>query len=93
LEKKVQDKIIKTFRRNGFYVMKLRPGPGIPKGMCDVLALKEGFWGVVECKAYPDSDWQTLQEPTFKKLSDWSWGRVAHSENVEEVCREIDALA
>lgn len=93
MEKRVQDKIIKAFKRNGFYVMKLRPGPGIPKGMLDVLALKEGFWGVVECKAYEKSEWKVLQEYTFNKFSDWSWARVAHSDNVDEICEEIDNLA
>jgi Holliday junction resolvase len=93
VEKKVQDKIIKAFRAAGFYVIKTKPGPGVPVGMLDVLALKEGCWAVVECKAYPDSPWRPLQEKTFKKFEDWSWARVAHSENVDEVCEAIKALA
>lgn len=93
MEKKVQDKIVKAARQAGFYVMKLRPGPGIPKGMLDVLILKEGFWGVIECKAVPKSKWQPLQPETFAKFEQWSWARVAHSENVNEICEEIKAIA
>lgn len=93
MEKKVQDKIIKTAKASGFYVLKLKPGPGVPKGMLDVLILKEGFWGVIECKAYPNSEWQALQEYTFDKFAAWSWARVADSTNVDSVCEEIKALA
>jgi Holliday junction resolvase len=93
VEKKVQDKIIKTAKEAGFYVLKTRPGPGVPKGMLDILLLKGNFWGVIECKAYPDSKWQTLQKHTFDKFSAWSWARVAHCENVDDVCEEIKALA
>lgn len=93
VEGKVQHQIIKEFKKAGFVVYKLKPGPGIPVGSLDVLALKEGFWAVVECKAYPNSPWRPLQEKTFEKLSDWSWGRVVHSENVDSVCEEIKALA
>ena len=93
MEKAVQTKIIKSAKKAGFYVIKTRPGPGVPKGMLDVLLLKEGFWGVVECKATEKSAWQPLQKEMFAKFADWSWARVAHSGNVDEVCAEIEALA
>lgn len=93
MEKKVQTKVIKTLKRCGFYVIKTRPGPGTPKGCLDIVFMKEGFWGSIECKAYEDSDWQPLQPETFAKFSEWSWARVAHSGNVDEVCAEIELLA
>lgn len=92
MESKVQTKIIKHLKKRGFYVVKTRPGPGTPKGCLDIIFMKEGFWGAIECKAYANSAWQVLQPETFKKFSEWSWARVAHSGNVDEVCAEIDQL-
>lgn len=93
MEKKVQTKILQCLRRNKFYVIKTRPGPGIPTGCPDILFFKEGFWGAIEVKAYEDSDYQPGQEVTLAKFDDWSWARTAHSGNMLSICAEIDALA
>lgn len=93
VEGTVQSKIIKHLKSRGFYVIKTRPGPGTPKGCLDIIFMKEGFWGAIECKAYPNSKWQVLQPETFAKFSDWSWARVAHSENIDEIKAEIDQIA
>lgn len=91
-EKKVQDKIIKKLKEKKCYIIKTRPGPGTPKGCLDIIFLLEGFWGAIECKAHADSKWQQLQPETFKKFSEWSWARVAHTENVYEVIAELDRI-
>lgn len=93
MEKKVQTKILQCLRRNKFYVIKTRPGPGTPTGCPDILFFKEGFWGAIEVKAYEDSYYQVGQELTLAKLNDWSWARTAHSSNVQQIIAEIDALA
>lgn len=92
VESTVQTKIIKKLKEHKCYVIKTKPGPGTPKGCPDIIFMLEGFWGAIEVKAYANSPYQKLQPETIAKFQDWSWCRVAHSENLQEVLDELDSI-
>lgn len=92
MEKKVQDKVIKFLKKKGCFVLKTKPGLGTPVGTPDVLFFLEGFWGAIECKAEEGSAFQPLQEERIKQFNEWSWARVAHSGNVDEVIAELESI-
>lgn len=92
MERKIQAKIIKYLKSKGCYVLKTKPGPGVPVGCPDIVFLFEGFWGAIEVKADENSPFQVLQEPTLEKLDNWSWARVVHSGNYSQVLAELDKI-
>jgi len=92
MEGKTQQKLIKFLKSKGCYVIKTKPGPGTPVGTPDVLALLEGWWGAFEVKAYANSKFQPLQKETIEKLAVWSTARVVHSENIDDVIKELDRM-
>lgn len=92
VEAKVQSQLIKYLRSKGAYVIKTKPGPGTPVGCPDVIALYEGFWSAFECKAYANSPFQPLQKETISKLEDWSFAKVVHSDNVDDIIDELDRM-
>ena len=92
MESKTQTKLIKFLKKKGCYVLKTRPGPGVPTGCPDVIFMLEGFWGGAECKALPNSKRQTLQPETVAKLDKWSWCKFVHSENIDEIIQELDKV-
>jgi len=74
-EAKLQSEIVKYLKAKGCYVIKTRPGAGIPLGCPDVIFLLEGFWGAIEVKAGSNAKYGPLQMETLLKLDDWSWAR------------------
>lgn len=92
MESKIQQKLIKYLKGKGCYVIKTKPGPGTPVGCPDVIALYEGFWAAFEVKAGPNSPFQPLQEKTISKMADWSFAKVVHSENYNEVIAELEMI-
>lgn len=92
MEAKVQKRLVKYLRDQGCYVLKTRPGPGIPVGCPDVIALHEGAWFAFECKAYKNSPYRPGQEATIKRLSKWSFVWVVYSENIDDVISELDQI-
>lgn len=92
MEKKVQNRLIKFLRSKGCFVMKITVVPGIPTGTPDVWFFKEGFWGCAEIKGNEKSKFQPLQKETIEKLSQWSWCKVVHSNNVENILDELDSI-
>lgn len=92
MEKKVQDKIIKHLKSKKCYIIKTKPGPGTPKGCPDIIFMLEGFWGAIEIKAHENSPYQSLQPETIAKFQEWSWCRVAHTENVLDVIAELNEI-
>lgn len=91
-ESKFQTKVTKYLRSRGCYVIKTRPGPGIPMGCPDVIFMKEGFWGAVECKADKSKGYRPGQKETLEKFADWSWARRADPDNWEEVKEELENM-
>lgn len=91
-ESDLQAKIIKWLRSKGCVAMKLAPGMGIPRGTPDILFLKEGLWGFLECKRAKNAPKQPGQQQMVDKLNEWSYARFVSPENLEEVQRELEEL-
>jgi len=89
LEKDFQKKVIRFLKSKGCYVMKLEPGGGVPRGVSDILFLKDGFYGFIECKKSKTSKFQPLQKEFIEKMNDWSWAKAAYPENWEETKEEL----
>lgn len=89
MESKLQSEIIKFLKARGAYVIKTRPGPGIPAGCPDIIFLYEGFYGCLEVKASDKSPFQPGQEHTIKVLDDWSWCKVVYPENWGTIKAEL----
>lgn len=91
-ESKVQSDLIKYLKRKGCYVIKTKPGVGTPVGCPDVIALLEGAWFAFEIKADEAAPFKPLQEDTIRKLADWSFCKVVHSGNYQEILNELEAM-
>jgi Holliday junction resolvase len=91
-EAEIQSKLIKYLKSKGCYVLKTKPGTGIPVGCPDVFAFHEGFWCAFEVKANKRSKFQPLQKETVDKLAVWSFAKVVHSENIDEVISELEYM-
>lgn len=81
MESKLQSQIIKWLKSKGAYVIKTKPGPGVPVGCPDVIFLYEGAWGALECKAAKTARFQPGQEATLAKLSQWSFAYKVYPDN------------
>lgn len=82
MESKLQSEIIKFLKTKGAYVVKTRPGPGVPVGCPDIIFLYEGAWGVIEVKASAKSSFQPGQKITLDKLAEWSpFVFIVHPDN------------
>lgn len=68
MEAKLQREIIKFLKDNGCYVLKLRPGMGVPRGAPDIVVLYGAAHCEIEVKASPTAPWQPGQEATLDFL-------------------------
>lgn len=91
-EAKLQSIIVKYLKDKGCYVIKTKPGPGIPVGCPDVIFLLEGFWGALEIKNKAKAHYQPLQKEALELLSSWSWAKVVHPENWLEIRQELESI-
>lgn len=90
MESKLQSKIIKFLKENGAYVIKTKPGAGVPVGCPDVLGLFDTQWLAIEVKASRTSPYRVGQEATLRHLSKWnSWVYTAYPENWEKIKEEL----
>jgi Holliday junction resolvase len=92
MEAKVQKRLIEYLKHKGCYVIKTKPGPGIPVGCPDIFAFLEGWWGAFEVKATAKSPYRPLQRETIEKLSQWSTCWVVHSGNIDDVILQLDMI-
>lgn len=92
MESQIQARLIKYLRGRGFYVIKTKPGPGVPVGCPDVFAFNEGWWTAFEVKSSAKAPFQPLQERTLKKLGDWSSVWVVYPENYDDVISELEKM-
>ena len=92
MESKLQTKLIKFLKSKGCYVLKPKPGPGVPVGCPDVIFFYEGFWGAIEVKSSATAEWQPLQKETLEKFNKWSYARKIYPENYEEIIAEIEHI-
>lgn len=92
MEAKLQTEIIKYLKKKGCYVIKTKPGPGVPTGCPDIIFLFEGFWGAIECKASKLARFQPLQKETLEKFNEWSFAKAVYPENWQEVKQELEQI-
>ncbi len=87
-----QAKVIKYLRSQGCIVYKMQQNATTRIATPDVLFLKEGFWGAIECKASKNAKFQPGQKEMVKKLDGWSWAKVAYPENWADIKAELDKI-
>lgn len=92
MESKTQERLIKYLKKRGCYVIKPKPGPGVPVGCPDVIFLFEGFWGAFEVKSSKLARYQPLQKETIQKFDGWSYARVVYPANFDEIINELEHL-
>lgn len=92
IESNLQSNIRHYLKSKGCYVLIIRPQPGIPDGMSDILFMLEGFWGAIEVKKNPGAQYQPLQKETLDKFEEWSWARRVDPSNWPEVKQELEAM-
>lgn len=88
-EARLQTNIVKWLRQNGFWVMKLKPGFGVPAGTADIFFCKEGFYGWLEVKTSKNAKRQPGQERFIAKMAEWSFARFVWPENWPEIREEL----
>ncbi len=91
-EAALQTKIIKYLKDKNCYVIKTKPGPGVPMGCPDIIALSGGLWIAIEVKANANSKFQALQKDTIYELNNWSWAKIVHNDNWLEVKAELEMM-
>lgn len=91
-ESTLQSNIRKYLKSKSCYVLVIRPQPGIPDGMADILFMLEGFWGAIEVKDGPKAKYQPLQKETLEKFDEWSWARRVDPTNWPEVRQELEKM-
>lgn len=91
-ESSLQSEVIRYLRSKGCYVIKTRPGAGVPLGCPDIIFMFEGFWAAIEVKAGVRSPYKPLQLETLKKFNEWSWARRVDPGNWIEVKYELEKI-
>lgn len=91
-ESALQTKLANALRALGAKVIKQDPTIGRQKGIPDLLIIKNGWWGMVECKAHKNSKHQPLQDDWIRWAQDNSYGRFIYKENYEEALAELKEL-
>jgi len=92
IEAKLQSEIVKWLRHKGCYVIKTKPGVGVPVGCPDILFMIEGFWGGIETKRSKSAPFQPLQKETLKKLDAWSWAKRVDPSNWDIIKEELEII-
>jgi Holliday junction resolvase len=92
MEAKLQSKIIGWLKAQGFYVLKTRPGPGMPVGCPDIIALYNDKWLAIEVKAAVNAKFRVGQLQTLQYLKrDNRFVYVANPQNWPGIRDEIVA--
>lgn len=92
-EAQFQAKVVTWLKHRGFYVIKTKPGPGVPVGCPDVVGLMAGGgWVALEVKASEKATDQPLQKVTVKKLNSMYYSRRIYPDIWAEVRKEIVSI-
>lgn len=92
-EGKFQDEVVAWLRSQGCKVIKNDPLLGRQKGIPDLLALKGGFWLMLECKASKNAPKQAGQQDWIDWCADNSYGAfVWPGERWKEVKAELKEM-
>lgn len=87
-----QSKVLKYLRSKGCIAYKMQQNATTRIATPDIMFIKEGFWGAIECKATARSKFQPGQKEMVAKLDDWSWARVAYPNNWSKIKEELDEI-
>lgn len=91
-EAQFQKKVASWLRRHGCEVFKMTPGAGIPDSTEDLLFLRDGFWGFLECKKSKTAKHRPGQDKTVQRHNEMSYSRFVWPENWEEVQHELGEM-
>lgn len=91
-EAKFQAQVKKWLVSKGCEVFKMTPGSGIPDSTEDLLFLKEGFWGFLECKKSKDAKHRPGQDKTVARHNSMSYSAFCYPENWEEIKKELEVI-
>lgn len=87
-----QSKVLKYLRSKGCIAYKMQQNATTRIATPDIMFIKEGFWGAIECKATARSKFQPGQKEMVAKLDSWSWARVAWPGNWDTIKKELDQI-
>lgn len=91
-ESKLQTEFVKYLRKKGCRVVKQDPTIGRQKGIPDILALKEGWWGMFEIKDHKNSAHQPGQDEWVAWADENSYGKFVHHENYKQIVEELEQI-
>lgn len=87
-----QSKVLKWLRSKGCIAYKMQQNATTRIATPDILFIKEGFWGAIECKASSRAKFQPGQKEMVAKLDGWSWARVVWPENWGIIKEELEEI-
>lgn len=92
-EAQLQTKIVAWLKAKGVYVIKTKPGPGVPVGCPDIIGLMPGGgWVALEVKASAKARFQALQKQTIEKLNGMYYSVAVYPENWDTIKKELSEL-
>ncbi len=91
-ESDFQAKVLKWLRSKGCIAFKMQQNATTRIATPDILFLKEGFWGAIECKASARAKFQPGQKEMVEKLDGWSYAKVAYPGNWAEIQKELSVI-
>lgn len=92
IEAKFQREVASWLRKQGCEVFKMNPGAGIPSATEDLLFLKEGLWGFLECKKARNAKHRPGQDKTVARHNEMSYSRFVWPENWKEIQKELKEI-
>lgn len=92
-ESRLQTKIISFLKANGYYVIKTSAIPGVPVGCPDIIALKNGYYIVLEVKASQNAPKQPLQQFTIDLLANGGYAKFVYPENWDIIQAELEIIS
>lgn len=91
-ESDFQKTVIKWLRSHGFLVLKYQQNATTRASIPDIIFLKDGFWGALECKRSKTAKFQPGQKEMIAKMDEMSWARIIYPENWPEVKKELEVF-
>lgn len=87
-----QAKVIKWLRAHQCIVLKYQQNATTRASVPDIIFLKEGFWGAVECKKAKNSPYRPGQKEMIEKMNSMSWAKAVYPENWAQVRAELEEV-
>lgn len=91
-EAKFQSEVKKWLKSKGCEVFKMTPGGGVPDATEDLLFLKDGFWGFLECKKSKTAPHRPGQDKTVARHNQMSYSRFVWPQNWPEIQEELEQM-